>query len=365
MKGSKKGKDMYKKTKKGAGHNKKKRTARRYHGQYLLSFVLAWFVALFAYGIYATDPQIVSSVNYFIAQFGVLNFGNSQSEDILSDNRQKGDIQVMEVHYLDVGQGDATFLKCGGQTMLIDAGEEDQGTAIQYYLMQQGIEKLDYLVLTHPDSDHIGSADVVITKFSIGHVMMSDYKKDSVSYRNLMQALEYMHLTPQYVQAGETFTLGSAVCTILAPVGEYEDANNASVILLVQNGANRFLFTGDAEEEAEEDILKYYSSGGILGMMSSDNALSQDAGGLLADTSLLRADVYKVGHHGSSSSSTKAFLEAVSPKYAVISCGRNNEYGHPHEEILKRLQEHSAEIFRTDEQGSIVAVSDGENIYFK
>lgn len=241
-----------------------------------------------------------------------------------------------EVHFIDVGQGDATLITCGGHAMLIDAGENDKGTKLQLYLTKQGIEKLDYLVLTHPDADHIGGADVIITKFDIGSVFMSDYEKDNRTYQDVLQALDDKGLNWSVPEPGESYALGGGSITFLAPVREYGDPNNSSIALIFSNGQNGFLFTGDAQEEAETDI--------------PGTGLS------------VRADVYKVGHHGSDTSSCEAFLEAVRPKYAVISCGEGNSYGHPHSAVLNSLRAMGVKLFRTDEQGSIIARSDGEEI---
>ena len=244
--------------------------------------------------------------------------------------------QETEIHYIDVGQGDSALIRSGGHTMLIDCGQNDQGTALQLYLTKQGVERLDYLVLTHPDADHIGGADVIITKFEIDTVFMSDYEKDNKTYREVIDALDAKDLSWSVPQPGEVYPLGEAQFTILAPNREYGDPNNASIALLFRNGENTFLFTGDAEEEAENDILA--------------NGLS------------VRADVYKAGHHGSDTASGEAFLESVDPEYAVISCGEGNSYGHPHAEVLDRLRAMGVKVFRTDEQGSIIAWSDGSEI---
>lgn len=243
---------------------------------------------------------------------------------------------VMEVHFIDVGQGDSTLVKCGDKAMLIDAGDNSEGTAIQNYLQKQGVKKLDYLILTHPDVDHIGGAPVIITKFEIDKVFISNFEKDNNTYRKLIQALDEKRLSYFTPKVGDSYTLGSAQFTILAPNGTYQSPNNASIALLLENGSNRFLFSGDAEEEAEADILA--------------NGIS------------LSADVYQVGHHGSRTSSSQAFLEAVNPAWAVISCAEGNDYGHPHAQTLNMLRSMGIKVFRTDEQGSIVAASDGKEI---
>jgi len=242
----------------------------------------------------------------------------------------------MEVHFIDVGQGDCTLVKCGDFSMLIDAGDDSKGTTIQNYLQKQGIEKLDYLILTHPDADHIGGAPVVITKFEIDTAFISNYEKDNKTYLKLIQALDDKQVSYSTPEVGDTYTLGSAEFTILAPNGTYDEPNNASIALLLQNGSNRFLFTGDAEEQAEKDIQKY----------------NED----------IQADVYQVGHHGAKTSSSEAFLNKVQPEFAVISCAEGNSYGHPHAQTLNTLRSMGVKVFRTDEQGSIVAESDGTEI---
>ena len=246
----------------------------------------------------------------------------------------------LEVHFLDVGHGDSTVILCGDHAMMIDCGDDSQGTKLQNYLTKHGVKKLDYLVLTHPDKDHIGGAPVILTKFPIDQVFQSDYYKDNKTADKLRQTLEYARVDAITPQVGEEYQLGEAYFTILAPVGEYEESNNSSIALLLHFGDNTFLFTGDAEKEAENDMVENSTASGLS----------------------LKADVYQAGHHGSKSSSKKKFLSAVSPEFAVISCDYQGEYGHPHAEVLNRLREAGIKVFRTDEQGTIVAVSDGKNI---
>lgn len=244
----------------------------------------------------------------------------------------------MEVHFIDVGQGDSTLITCDGHAMLIDAGDYSKGTAIQNYLQKQKVTKLDYLILTHPDSDHIGGAPVIITKFEIDKVFVSNYEKDNKTYLKLIQALDNKRLKYTTPKVGTQYTLGTAKITILAPNGEYDNPNDVSVALMIQNGENKFLFTGDAGEDAERDMLE------------TDIGLS--------------ADVLKAGHHGSRTSTSGKFFEAVSPSCAVISCGEDNSYGHPHAETLNTFRMNGVKVYRTDEDGTIVAVSDGKKVTF-
>lgn len=243
----------------------------------------------------------------------------------------------MQVHFIDVGQGDATLIACDGHYMLIDAGNNDKGTTVQSYLMSQGVEKLDYVIGTHPDADHIGGLDVVIYKFDCDTIIMPDVANDTRTYDDVVQAMKSKGYQTTYPVVGETYTLGGATFIIVAPNADYgNDMNEWSVGVLVQNGNNRFLFTGDAEEKAEEDIL--------------NNGID------------ISADVYAAAHHGSKTATSQAFLDKVSPTYVVISAGEGNKYGHPHAEVLNRLRAAGISVFRTDEQGTIVATSDGNDI---
>ena len=243
---------------------------------------------------------------------------------------------VLEVHFIDVGQGDSTLILNDGHAMLIDAGPNECGTALQFYLKEAGVEPLDYLILTHADADHIGGADVIITKYDIQTVFMNYEERENITYLDVLDALAYKTLSYTIPSVGEVYTLGDATFTIIAPNNIYETSNDNSIGLLLEKGTTRFLFTGDASIQSEKDIL--------------------------ANNPDIRATVYKVGHHGSSSSSSEAFLDAVSPEVAVISCAADNSFGHPHTETLSALEERNIEIYRTDEQGSIIAISDGENI---
>lgn len=245
-------------------------------------------------------------------------------------------VQPMTVNFIDVGQGDSTLITCGGESMLIDAGDTDKGTTVQLYLKKQGVKTLKYLVLTHPDSDHIGGAPVIITKYNIGSAYVSNFKKTTKAYDNVVQAFKYKSITPTTPKVGSQVTLGTATITFLAPNRTYDTPNNSSIALLVQDGSKRFLFTGDAEEKAESDIV---------------------------DTGInIKADVYQVGHHGSSTASSDKLLNAVQPTAAVISCGEGNKYGHPHSETLTKFRSRGIATYRTDEEGSIVAVTDGKTI---
>ena len=266
--------------------------------------------------------------------------GNAAAEDVsaaASDVFRDG--STLEVHFLDVGQGDATLIRCGEAAMLIDAGNNSWGDDVRDYLEYQGIGDLDYVIGTHPDADHIGGLDVVMEAFDCGTVIMPDYEKDTQTYTDVTDVMEEKGYELTLPQVGTVYELVEAAFTIVAPNGEYGDnANDYSVGILLEHGENRFLLTGDAEEDSEADML--------------DNGIN------------LSADVLKAAHHGSRTANTEAFLERVNPEYVVISCGEGNSYGHPHAEVLNRLREMGIKVFRTDEEGTVVATSDGAGITF-
>lgn len=246
----------------------------------------------------------------------------------------------LEVHYIDVGQGDATLIKCEDEYMLIDAGDNTCGTKVQHYLQKQGVDKLKYVIGTHPGADHIGGMDVIVYKFDCEKIFLTDKadasSQNTKSYQELLETIEAKSQKAVFPQVGQSYTLGGGSFTILSPSKAYEDSNDASIVIKFTYDNCSFLFTGDATAEAEKDML-------ATGMDVS-------------------ADVYKVGHHGSNSSSCREFLSVVHPTYGVISCGADNAYGHPTKGTLQKLKDAGISVFRTDEQGTIIAVSDGKTI---
>lgn len=273
-------------------------------------------------------------VPIFLAAVMVLLSGTAVMAKTGSSSAAKSD--TLEVHFIDVGQGDSTLIKFGDKAMLIDAGTDDQGTKIQNYLKKQNVKTLNYVIGTHPDADHIGGLDVILTKFDCEKIIMPDETKDTNAYRDVAEAMKYKNYKTIFPVVGKTYFMGNAKFTILAPAKKHAESNDNSVAILLKYCDSSFLFTGDAEAEGEADIL--------------NSGVSIDA------------DVYKVGHHGSSTASSGKLLKAVSPEYAVISCGEDNSYGHPHAEVLNNLRAMKTEVFRTDEQGSIIAASDGKKI---
>lgn len=245
----------------------------------------------------------------------------------------------LEVDFIDVGQADSILVRQGEHAMLVDAGNNADASTVVGYLTKQGIKQLDVVVGTHPHEDHIGSLDKVIQSFGIGQVIMPKATTTTKTFADVIAAIKAKGLTITTPVPGNSFKLGDASVTILAPnAAKYDDLNNYSVVLRVVYGGTSFLLTGDAQAVSEAEML--------------------------ASGRTLKADVLKVGHHGSVSSTTDAFLAKVAPAYAVISVGKGNDYGHPARSTMQRLKVHGIPVYRTDENGTIAAVSDGKSIKF-
>lgn len=235
------------------------------------------------------------------------------------------------VHIIDVGQGDAILLQQGYRGFLIDGGPNDSEEALLAYLREQGISQLDYVVGTHPHEDHIGGLYKAITAIPVGEVLLPEIGHSTATYEALLDAVIGKGLTVTDPAASTSFLWQDVTIAVLGPVTAYDDLNNSSIVLKATHGADSFLFTGDMEAIAEA--------------------------GLLAAGADVDADVLKVGHHGSDTSSSSDFLAAVSPAYAVISCGQDNTYGHPHAKTLDNLTAAGAAVYRTDISGSVVFTS--------
>lgn len=226
------------------------------------------------------------------------------------------------IHFIDVGQADASLVICDGKTMLIDGGNAADSDLIYSYLKKLKIKKLDYIVCTHPHEDHVGGLAGALNYAKVGTAFCSMDSYDSKAFNSFVKYLKKRNAEIAIPSAGDEFKLGSATVTILAPINMYDDLNNMSIVLRIEYGDTSFLFMGDAEREEEQDIL--------------------DAGYELEST------VLKVGHHGGETSTTYPFLREVSPKYAVLSVGKDNAYGHPHDNTLSRFKDAEVKVLRTD-----------------
>jgi competence protein ComEC len=235
---------------------------------------------------------------------------------------------TLVAYFLDVGQGDSEILMSGGSSILVDAGTNASTSTLINDIKSLGISRFDVVIATHPHEDHIGGLDAVINQFSIGKLYMPKVSTTTKTFEDVLQAIKNKGLTVTTPVPGTSFSLGSATCTILAPNSpSYTDLNSYSIVMRVANGNNSFLFTGDAQTDSEKEML----SKGFT----------------------LKSDVLKVGHHGSSTSTSPDFLKAVSPKYAVIEVGKDNDYGHPHGVTLDKLAAAGVQIYRTDRLSSL------------
>ena len=245
----------------------------------------------------------------------------------------------LTVSFIDMGQADCALLECGGEFMLIDGGNRDAGQLLVSYLEQQGVETLSAVVCTHAHEDHVGGLPSVLAVYPTQAVYAPTRTYASKVFDDFVYYTDQQGLEITIPAPGDTWTLGQASVTVLGPVKSYAETNDTSIVLRVSYGETDFLFTGDMETTAENDMLDYW--GGRISW---------------------KADVLKVGHHGSNTSTGYRFLNEVAPDYAVISVGKDNSYGHPHEEPLSRLNQAGVTIFRTDELGTVIARSDGATV---
>lgn len=250
-------------------------------------------------------------------------------------------MEGLEVHFINVGQGDSILIVCDGEAMLIDGGDNGAEHILPDYLKKQGITSLRYIIATHPHTDHVGGLDAVAQTVDVDTVYLSCVDYETKSFRNFFETVTEKGGNLQFPEVDSTFALGNAFLTVLGPrtYNVPDNWNNASIVLRLTYGDTSFLFTGDAEQSEETELLEAGCN--------------------------VSCDVLKVGHHGSRTSSGYRLLYEAQPAYAVISCGEGNDYGHPHKEALSRLQDAGIhDILRTDRLGSIVFYSDGTNLTY-
>jgi competence protein ComEC len=271
--------------------------------KYLLAFVLIFVIGLFLYNTNAPE----------------------QNEP-----------QPFSITFLDVGQGDSTLIKCDNKALLIDAGPNSSADALVKTLKSTQTTQFDYILASHPHEDHIGGMDSIIRNFAVEQIIMPKVSTTTQTFVDLLQVCREKNVTIVEPVPGRTFKIGSALCTILAPnKATYEELNDYSIVLRIEYGDISAILMGDAGAVSEQEILaiNYY----------------------------LKSNILKVAHHGSNSSTTDEFLNAVSPEYAVISVGRNNDYEQPHQETIARLVSKGIKIYRTDLNGEIIFSSNGTN----
>ena len=245
----------------------------------------------------------------------------------------------MSVHVLDVGKADCIFITCEGKNILIDAGETSIYKFVNEYLRKMNVKTIDQLILTHQHSDHVGSMSYIVDEFNIKSFMMPQLKDDMIptfkSYERLLTSLDRKGMKAERPEPGKSYDIGQMKVNILAPLSQYDDMNNNSVVIKITYKNKSFLFTGDAGKESEKDMI----------LAGFD----------------VKADVLKVGHHGSKTATSQAFLNKVQPLYAVISVGEDRNKL-PKKETLERLKKNNIKIYRTDLDGSVIFATDGDDM---
>ena len=284
----------------------------------LLSLLLALGLLLCGCELTPPTPEILPTV---------------PSDDFSAD----GD--TLTVHYIDIGQADCALLECGGEYMLIDGGNKEDGQLVISYLRDQGVEELAAVVCTHAHEDHVGGLPSVLAVFPTEAVYAPTKTYSSNIFDDFLRYVDQQRLEVTIPDPGDTFSLGGTELTVLGPTKTYAETNDTSIIIVAEFGDSRFLFTGDMETAAENDMLDYWGS--------------------RFDWNV---DVLKVGHHGSDTSSGYRFVYETDPEYAIISVGEGNSYGHPHESVTSRYADAGIPMFRTDELGHIYVTTDGETI---
>lgn len=260
-------------------------------------------------------------------------FSNSSNKN----NQLEADKMI--IHYIDVGQGDSILIQVNNKNLLIDSGPKSDKKKLFNYLSTLNLEKLDYVIATHPHEDHIGNMSDVIDDYTILNFYAPKVQSTTKTFEKMIESLKSKSLKINVLKKGtDSINLGkNTKVTVFSPSKDsYEDLNNYSPVIKIEYGKTSFLFTGDAQKDVEKEIL------------TSNEDIS--------------ADVLKVGHHGSSTSTTKDFLNKVHPSIGVISVGQDNTYNHPNNDTLKRLSENKITTYRTDKDGTVILSSDGYNI---
>ncbi len=256
-------------------------------------------------------------------------------------NEPPQDSGYLKVHYIDVGQADCALIECNGEFVLIDGGNVADSSLVVSYLQRQGVTELLAVICSHAHEDHVGGLPGVLAVFRTYHVYAPTRTYSSNCFDDFLHYTDQQELEVAIPEPGDYLSFGGATLSFLGPVQSYADPNNTSLVVRIDYGETSFLFTGDMEVQAEDDMLDHWGEGYDW-----------------------HVDVLKVGHHGSETSTGYRFLRAVMPAYGIISVGKDNSYGHPHELPLSRLEQAGVTLYRTDLLGTILATSDGSRIQF-
>ena len=246
----------------------------------------------------------------------------------------------MAVHFIDVGQGDATLFQTTNGSVLVDCSESQYGDDIVAYLRAQGVTELEYFIITHPDEDHMGAAAYILQNIEVKTFVMNGQEKSTQFFSKALDVIDEKGIEAVIAVPGDVFTVGALQMKIFGPqqyLVEDDEWNEASLIIHATYGNRSFLLTGDAEKKGESDLVEHYGN-------------------------QIKCDVFSAGHHGSKTSNSPELLAAAKPTYVVISCGEGNKFGHPHQEALDAFADIGAIVYRTDELGSIVFITDGETL---
>lgn len=271
--------------------------------------------------------------------FNIISWKNVFNLAGVSDFASESDRYDMSVHFIDVGKADSIYIKCKDKNILIDAGEKNTYDLVNEYLRRQNVKVLDLVIATHPHTDHIGGMPKVIEEFQINKLLMPELKEEVIptsrTYEKFLLAIKNKNIAPERPIPGTSFNVGELIFEVLAPNKQYDDVNNNSIVVKMTFKNTSFLFTGDAEKESENDMM--------------NNNFN------------LEADVLKVGHHGSKTSTSSAFLRKVNPKYAVV-CVGEDRYNLPKKITIDKLTKRNIKVFRTDCNGTVVFSTDGNKI---
>lgn len=290
-----------------------------------ISLLMALFLVIFGNIFYFLEPSQANPNT------------PTPTPETVQANQEIQDGEKLQIWFLDVGQADSILIQNGDANMLIDAGNNEDGKKLVSYFQSLGIESFQYVIGTHAHEDHIGGIDDIIDNFNIDTFYMPDAITTTATFESVLDSLEAKNIAFQTPSIDSIFKLGNAAIDVLYVGTDDSDLNNTSIVLKLTYGNTSILFMGDAEKEVETIIEKKDIS----------------------------ADVLKVGHHGSNTSSSKIFLEKVNPNYAIISVGTGNSYGHPSNTTIQNLENQNIQIYRTDENGTIIMTSDGTNITFQ
>ncbi|WP_415335229.1 ComEC/Rec2 family competence protein [Clostridium perfringens] len=278
-----------------------------------------------------------------ISTVTVLSFAGcgAQKNNNISKSSAESEYSGMSVTYLNVGQGDSELIQVNGINMLIDAGTNAGANDLVKDLKNRGIKTIDIAIATHPHEDHIGGMDEVLENFDVKSFYAPKVAHTTKTYENMLKAVKNEGLKIQQIKEGTKIDLGKDTeVQVYSPVkSQYEELNNYSPVMKISYGQNSFMFTGDAESLVEKEILN--------------------------ENKDLKADVLKLGHHGSHSSTSEEFLKAVDPSIAIVSCAKDNKYGHPHKETMSNLKKAGITVYETFRDGDITISSNGKKLDVK